>query len=889
MSDINIVVTDNPTNIVVQDVPIQISTTILGSQGLPGPAGADGASATGAFSIGNIVYTSGNQLISGFKTFGTGISTLYISGDSNNQGLIDNNGVQSVDWINRNLDDLNGVQSVSWGIRVLRDAVQNYSVEYSNRFLRDVAQNYVLDWNNRILSGNWTKDGNYLLTSIDSGNSQIQIDAERNKPSVTGLSINGAIARITGDIIFTSGPNIIIGQGANGFTFTTTIPAGFVLSGNLETTGSNLYNSLKNLSGQLDTTGSNLRNLITSLSGQFNITGSNLNNLINGLSGQLNISGTNLQTQINTLTTNLASTGQQDYNISINNATNISGNLFITGSNLQNQINSLGYGTIVYISGVQNIGGTKTFTGNLILFDNYPSGIGYTGVSGLVYKTGVSGQFYTNDSGNLISVDFYNRGLSGTWNAQNLIIVKGISGDGAKFNTISGAGGTLTVIDFVGNRILYNSIVSYDIFNRRIADAGGTLSVDGVNRTLQDSSSIAAVGWGNRVLNTSSNQTSIDWQNRQLSTSAAIISLDYGSRILSGVWIAQDLKISGNSLLTGDGRISGELNNTGSNLFNSIKSLSGQFDISGGNLQTQINTERNKATVTGISITGSSGITGILNWTAGSNITFTQTNLNTFSIAAAAGGSTITSAITGFGSTGIFPIFTANGSGVTNSTLVLDNINQLSLRSGVNAQVFNVYNTYTTTTNNEFGYVRWSGNVFEVGNYSGAFGAGSTIRDMSIRSAGNLNLIGSGNNVGIVLSGNSVNIASPNFNIPGFSFANNAGVVTAFELPIVTGIAAGTENSYAFNINGKPLLKIYAEYDGSSGIQNVRIILGQSGFKSDRLNIFAGMSGAAPGTTTLSIPASIPTYGGIDKLLGNPTHWLDILVSGLPYKIPLYG
>lgn len=182
-----------------------------------------------------------------------------------------------------------------------------------------------------------------------------------------------------------------------------------IISGNLNTTGSNLLSLITSLSGyttgsvntltlNLDLTGSNLQgqinttnsnlvatgqtllalintisgatgvsgaaylsSLIVDLSGQLVSTGSNLFNLITILSGNLITTGSNLQIQINSsnnsinvLSGNLITTGS-DLNLlintlsglSVNSINTLSGNLISTGSNLQNQITAL--------SGIDNI------------------------------------------------------------------------------------------------------------------------------------------------------------------------------------------------------------------------------------------------------------------------------------------------------------------------------------------------------------------------------------------------------------------------------------------------------------------------------------------------------------------------------------------------------
>lgn len=62
--------------------------------------------------------------------------------------------------------------------------------------------------------------------------------------------------------------------------------------------------------------------------------------------------------------------------------------------------------------------------------------------------------------------------------------------------------------------------------------------------------------------------------------------------------------------------------------------------------------------------------------------------------------------------------------------LARDAANTLALRNGVNAQAFNIYNTFTDASNYERGFVRWSSNRLQVG--SEALGTGSQ-RDLDIQ------------------------------------------------------------------------------------------------------------------------------------------------------------
>ena len=52
-----------------------------------------------------------------------------------------------------------------------------------------------------------------------------------------------------------------------------------------------------------------------------------------------------------------------------------------------------------------------------------------------------------------------------------------------------------------------------------------------------------------------------------------------------------------------------------------------------------------------------------------------------------------------------------------------DAANTLAQRNGVNAQAFNIYNTYTDASNYERGFVRWSSNVMQIGAEAAGTGA----------------------------------------------------------------------------------------------------------------------------------------------------------------------
>lgn len=67
-------------------------------------------------------------------------------------------------------------------------------------------------------------------------------------------------------------------------------------------------------------------------------------------------------------------------------------------------------------------------------------------------------------------------------------------------------------------------------------------------------------------------------------------------------------------------------------------------------------------------------------------------------------------------------------------------------------------------------------------------------------------------------------VLSGNWSMGALTFQVNAGIIKAFDLPILSGsLSSGQEQSYSFDINGLSICKIYSEYDGHSGIQNTRM------------------------------------------------------------------
>lgn len=81
----------------------------------------------------------------------------------------------------------------------------------------------------------------------------------------------------------------------------------------------------------------------------------------------------------------------------------------------------------------------------------------------------------------------------------------------------------------------------------------------------------------------------------------------------------------------------------------------------------------------------------------------------------------------------------SSGSAITSADLILarDAANTLAQRNGVNAQAFNLYNTYTDASNYERGFMRYSSNRLDIG--TEALGTGS-VRDLRLLRGGSVGL-----------------------------------------------------------------------------------------------------------------------------------------------------
>ena len=306
-----------------------------------------------------IVYITGNQTISGTKTFA---NNLEVQGTGIFNAL-DLSNISEFNFSGTNINLINGNVNISGGTLYIS----------GNAVLTGV------NLNAYATTANLYATGSTLDNKINSLSGYVNAQSTSGQVFNTGSNLDNKINSLSGYV--NSQDAIFSGQTFNtGSRLDNKINSlsGYVdskditFSGQIASTGSSLYNSILSLSGlftgytgnldanfatdaQLFTTGSVLDNKINSLSGYVNSqstsgqvfnTGSILNNKINSLSGYVN---------------------SQD---SI-----FSGQTFNTGSRLDSKINSLsGYvdsksitlpSTIVYTTGDQLISGNKTFLNNL--------------------------------------------------------------------------------------------------------------------------------------------------------------------------------------------------------------------------------------------------------------------------------------------------------------------------------------------------------------------------------------------------------------------------------------------------------------------------------------------------------------------------------------------
>lgn len=222
------------------------------------------------FTDGTFVRTTGNQNVSGQKTFKDTIFSNAIQATSSAAHLIDSSSLESLKWDTRQLLDTNNITSVDW---------QNYTLANPdvvavnwNTYALSNTDNVVIDWSNyilyygsdgstaltwgasRVLSGSWaaqqlsvsgqsvTTGGPYYpLKSNPSGYLTAAQAGGVNSLNVTGLTISGSVIFTgAGNVSITSSGQVITISGQTGSFVITSQTGQFATAANLASTGATL-------------------------------------------------------------------------------------------------------------------------------------------------------------------------------------------------------------------------------------------------------------------------------------------------------------------------------------------------------------------------------------------------------------------------------------------------------------------------------------------------------------------------------------------------------------------------------------------------------------------------------------------------------------------------
>jgi len=184
----------------------------------------------------NLVYNTGNQTISGIKTF---LNNLIISGNLNVTGNILLSG-------NQVLTGSSTLYATSANLE-LTGSTLNTKIDNLSGYINSSSSNIVFTTGNQNIAGNKT-----FINNIN----------------VSGTGVFNAVDLNNIDDLSISGVNVSIIDGAISLTNRPTVNGtGVVLSGELTASGNLLQGQINTLTTNLFTTGSNLNNKINSLSG----------------------------------------------------------------------------------------------------------------------------------------------------------------------------------------------------------------------------------------------------------------------------------------------------------------------------------------------------------------------------------------------------------------------------------------------------------------------------------------------------------------------------------------------------------------------------------------------------------------------------------------------
>jgi hypothetical protein len=219
-------------------------------------------------------------------------------------------------------------------------------------------------------------------------------------------------------------------------------------------------------------------------------------------------------------------------------------------------------------------------------------------------------------------------------------------------------------------------------------------------------------------------------------------------------------------------------------------------------------------------------------------------------------GNTTPAAISG--TTGTFTTLTANTSLTLNGTGAAELVN-----AGAAAGPLRIYNTFTSSTNHERGFLRWSSNVFQIGTEKGSGSPGGTARALEFQTDGATRMtIGATGTVTVAANAtNALTISGSNdFGFNGTFLQNTSG-----------GSSASTGFTAQNNQTAQLLTRVY-----SSGVTGISVwgttLANRTAVFSDgasSLGMFVGTLNATPiifGTSTSEkmriTSGGLVTFGG---------------------------
>jgi hypothetical protein len=136
----------------------------------------------------------------------------------------------------------------------------------------------------------------------------------------------------------------------------------------------------------------------------------------------------------------------------------------------------------------------------------------------------------------------------------------------------------------------------------------------------------------------------------------------------------------------------------------------------------------------------------------------------------------------------------ATGSVTNDLILRRDAAATLGQRDGSNPQAYNLYNTFTSATNHERGFLRWSSNVFQIGTEAGS--GGGTARTLSLQSAGNSLLLSAGGGSSYTFFGNGEGVSPLSWVVPAtgtFRFDNRCRLTSPADSQLLLRNNASTD------------------------------------------------------------------------------------------------